>query len=141
MAVRKRTVPTEHEEQATLFAWADRWSIRHPDLEAMFSIPNFSGRLGKVPPIAAIRQAAQLKAEGRKPGVPDILLPVARGGFHGLFVEMKRQNATPSDTAPEQREWHDRLRANGYRVEVCKGWEAARDVLLSYLSLPVADAA
>ena len=140
-AAKASRVPLEHQEQSRLFAWADLMAGRHPELRLMFAIPNFSGRLGKVPPVAALRQAAQLKAEGRKKGVPDVFLPAPRGGSHGLFVEMKRQNATASDVAPEQRAWHDALREAGYRVEVCKGWEAARDVILQYLSEPQSAAA
>ena len=76
----------EHIEQSLLFQWAEHASGRYPELKLLFAIPNFSGRLGKVPPLAARIQAGKLKREGRKRGVPDICLPVARGGFHALYV-------------------------------------------------------
>lgn len=127
---RKKLVPLEHTEQAWLFQWAEHAAGRYHDLHWLAAVPNFSGRLGKL----TARHGARLNAEGRKKGYPDVLLDVARGGYHGLRIELKRQDATPSDVSDEQRAWHKRLRSQGYRVEVCKGWEAARDVLLDYLS-------
>lgn len=127
---------SEHDEQRELFAWAEIAKGRWPELALMFAIPNFSGRLGKVPPVAAIRQAQKLKAEGRKPGVPDVLLPVARGGYHGLFVEMKRANGVPSDVSDEQREWLEVLGANGYRCAVAFGFQEGRAAILDYLNQP-----
>jgi hypothetical protein len=44
------------------------------------------------------------KAEGMKPGVLDLLLPVGRGGYYGLFIEMKRRIAVPSDVSKDQRD-------------------------------------
>jgi hypothetical protein len=34
--------------------------------------------------------AVKLQKEGVRPGVPALFLSVALGGFHGLYVEMKR---------------------------------------------------
>ena len=127
-------VPTEHDEQVALFGWAELVKGKYPALSLLFAVPNFSGRLGKVPPIAAIRQAQRLNAEGRKKGVPDVILPVALGDYHGLFIELKRVKGC--EVSEEQQQWHLALRQQGYRVEVCKGWESARDVLVEYLTAP-----
>ncbi len=35
--------------------------------------------------------------------------------------------------SPEQEVFHGLLRASGYQVNVCRGWEQARDVILAYL--------
>ena len=127
---RRAAVPSEHDEQVRLFQWAELASKRYPELAEMFAVPNFSGRLGK----ATARHSARLNAEGRKAGVEDIMLLVPRGGYHGLLIEMKRVNATPSDTRPEQRAWHEAHRARGYCVWVCKGFEDARRAVLEYLN-------
>lgn len=66
-----------------------------------------------------------------KAGVPDLFLPVSRDGYHGLFIELKRQAG--GRVSDEQKEWIQELRDQGYRVEVCKGWEAAAGVLKNYL--------
>lgn len=95
----------------------------------------------------AIR-GARSAAEGVKPGVPDLCLPVSRPKasafagpsncrFHGLYIELKRgKQAGRKDgvVGPEQIKWCEFLKANGYAVAVCYGWEAARDVLLQYLN-------
>jgi hypothetical protein len=70
---------------------------------------------------------------GMKRGVPDVCLPVPRGGFHGLYVEMKRvKGGRPS---PEQLWWRDKLREQGYRAEICCGWEDAVRVIREYLEM------
>lgn len=113
----------EHHDQVTLFRWAEYQSKRLPELALMFAIPN-GGKRSKA-------TAAKLKAEGVKSGVPDLCLPVARGEYHGLFIEMKAGRNKP--TAP-QVQWHMRLSQQGYRVAVCWGWEAAREVIEEYLT-------
>lgn len=123
-------VPTEHQEQAALFKWAELSVGKYPDLEWLYAIPNFPGHVGGF--TARINAGRRAKAEGRKKGYPDIGLDLARGDYVGLRIEMKRVKGGSLDL--EQKRWHERLRANGIRVEVCKGWEAARDVLVDYLS-------
>ena len=122
--------------KSTFFALVDVHQARHPELACVYAVPNFSGRLGKVPPLAAIRQAQKLNREGRRKGVPDINCDVARHGCHGLRIEMKRENATASDVAPEQRAWHAHLTAQGYRVVVARGHREAWAALCAYLSIP-----
>ena len=103
-----RLLPKEGEEQATLFSWARMQSGRWPELALMFHVPN-GGKRNK-------KEAGRFKAEGVKSGVPDIMLPVARGGCHGLFIELTPRKAGLAETA--QLQWHDKLRAQGYQVVV-----------------------
>lgn len=119
--------PTEHQEQSMLFQWADLTKARHPELGLLFAIPNFAGRLGRLTAI----HGAKLKREGRKKGVPDVMLPVPRGRYHGLFVEMKRVKG--GSVSPEQRAWLAALQDQGYRAVRCLGWEQAREEIMSYL--------
>lgn len=126
----------EHVEQAEFIAWANAMAGRVPELGRFVAVPNFSGRLGKVPPIAAIRQAQRLNAEGRRKGYPDLILDVKRGGYAGLRLETKRTDATPSDVSAEQRDWHRWLRSQGYHVVVCKGFPELQAAALAYLALP-----
>lgn len=112
----------EHLSQVALFRWAEYQQNARPELALLFAIPN-GGHRHKA-------TAAKLKAEGVKAGVPDICLPVARGEYHGLWIEMKAGRNKP--TAP-QVQWHMRLSQQGHRVAVCYRWEAARDVIEEYL--------
>ena len=93
-----------------------------PELGLMFHVPN-GGSRNRI-------EAAKLKRQGVRAGVPDICLPVARGGFHGLFVELKygRNKATDRQTA-----WLDALRSQGYLAVECVGWDTAREVITKYL--------
>lgn len=116
-------IPTEHQEQCQLFEWAEWAEKRFPGLHLMHAIPNGGKR--------DIRTAAMLKAEGVKPGVPDIFLPVPRGGKHGLYIELKRRKG--GTVSKEQEAWIRALIHQGYACAVCHGWEAARDVIIDYM--------
>jgi hypothetical protein len=112
--------PTEHEDQKAVFEWAKYNS--DPALQMLFAIPNASKR--------TFAMANWLKAEGMKPGVPDMFLPVARCGFHGLFIEQK---VKPNKQEMEQRAWELKLTNQGYAYWL--SWSAAEtiEVLESYL--------
>ena len=119
----KNMTATEGAEQATLFSWAEMRSIKYPELRLLFHIPN-GGSRGKA-------EAARFKAEGVKAGVPDLFLPVARGPYHGLFIEMKRQSG--GRTSEAQRKWLAALAAEGYFTTVCYGWKEAAELIEDYL--------
>ena len=116
-------VPLESVEQKRLFEWAGYERGRHPELELMFHIPNEGKR--------SARTGARMKGEGMKSGVPDICLPVARGGCHGLYIELKRQKG--GRVTEEQTKWLEDLSRQGYAVAVCRGWERASEIILEYL--------
>lgn len=124
MAEIKPRVPTEEQEQIALFNWA-AWisNTKWPELELMYHVPN-GGYRNKA-------EAGRFRAQGVKSGVPDIVLPVARGGYHGLYIELKR--TVGGRVSEEQREWLDRLTAQGYYTAVCRGWEEAKNVIEGYL--------
>lgn len=115
-----KNLPTEHAEQVTLIQWYDgRFNNK-----ALFAIPNGGKRHPKV--------AAELKREGVRAGVPDLLLPIPSGIYHGLFIELKRQDG--GRVSKEQKERIDDLNAAGYKVVVCAGFEAARAEIEAYLA-------
>lgn len=117
-------VPTESQEQKTLFRWADLMgSGKYPELQLLHHIPN-GGSRNKA-------EAHKLKAEGVKAGVPDICLPVPRGSYHGLYIEMKRIRG--GRISEEQRKWLKDLAKQGYRAQICRGWEEAAGTIKEYL--------
>lgn len=117
-------IPTEAQEQAALFQWAAMMTGKWPELQYMHHIPN-GGSRGTI-------EAYHLKQQGVKPGIPDIFLPCARGGYHGLYIEMKRRKG--GRVSIEQKKMIIALREQGYPVVVCEGWEAARDVITEYMN-------
>lgn len=114
---------TENQEQQLLFEWAALSAGRWPELALMYHIPNGGSR--------SKSEAGRFKAEGVKSGVPDICLPVARGGYHGLYIELKRIKG--GRVSPAQKWWIAALRDQGYYACVCKGWDDAAGIIKKYL--------
>lgn len=100
-----------------------RWARLHPVARRAFAIPN-GGARSKI-------TAAILKAEGVTAGVPDIALPVARGGCNGLWIEMKHGR---NKLSPEQALFADFLVAEGHAVVVAYTWDKARHWTEQYLA-------
>jgi len=98
---------------------------RYPEAGLLFAIPNGGHR--------HISVAAKLKAEGVRAGVPDLCLPVARGGYFGLYLEMKSEDGR---VRTEQAGWLTALREQGYKTEVAFSDGDAMEVLYNYLALP-----
>lgn len=129
----------EHGHQVALFMWAAQHVGKDPNLALLFSIPNGGERNKAV--------ASRLKAEGVKPGVPDVMLPVAKElpavsgppmHQHGLFIEMKlpgRHKRKNGDRSDSQIVWHELLDNQGYYVATCYGYEEARLCVCWWLNL------
>lgn len=123
---------TEHAHQTALFCWCAANLDEHPELRLFHAIPN-GGLRSKA-------QAGKLKAEGVKPGVPDCFLPVARGKYYGLYIEMKKPAMRPKrgglgGVSTEQKVFIDYVRNEGYSAYVCYSWHEAVDCLTWYLEL------
>ena len=114
---------TESQEQQLLFEWAALSAGRWPELALMYHIPNGGSR--------SKSEAGRFRAEGVKAGVPDICLPVARGGYYGLYIELKRVKG--GRVSPAQQGWISALISQGYYACVCKGWDDAAGVIKKYL--------
>lgn len=74
--------------------------------------------------------AAKMKRMGLRSGFPDLFIPRACGGLHGLFVEMK---AGRNKTTPNQDKWLADLSAAGYCCRVCYGFDEARRAIDEYI--------
>lgn len=128
---------SESSQQQALFCWAALQLNRFPELEWLHHIPN-GGARGDNERSNMIR-GAKLKAEGVKEGVPDVFLPVARGGYHGLYIEMKKPDLRPkrqgSSGGLSQRQLDFKAFAHnqGYGWVVCYDWEEASKIIEQYL--------
>lgn len=117
---------TEDCHQAALFCWAALPDVqaKYPEFyRLLFAIPNGGERNKAV--------AAKMKATGTKADVSDIFLSVPRGGYHGLYVELKKIGGRPR---PGQLQFIEAARAEGFAGCVIEGWEAARDAIVSYMA-------
>lgn len=74
------------------------------------------------------------KMIGLKPGMPDLCLPIARGGYGALYIEMKvgKNKSTPKQVAMQ-----GLLREAGNRVVVCHGSAKAIAIIEQYLEMPI----
>ena len=120
---RRTATRSESSEQKALVHWATLQArTTYPELALLYAVAN-GGRRDVI-------TGARLKAEGVRPGVPDLCLPVARGPWHGLYIELK---ASGGHVSAVQREWIAALNAQQYHAVVCVGWQAAADTITAYL--------
>ncbi|MDR0620314.1 MAG: VRR-NUC domain-containing protein [Deltaproteobacteria bacterium] len=119
-------LPSEDYEQQRLAVWLETIQKLVPKPKILYyAVPNGGWRNKVV--------AVKLKAQGVRPGVPDMVIPVPRGGYHGLYIELKR--AKGGQVSAYQKDWIENLREHGYRAEVCAGADAAMAVVVDYLGL------
>lgn len=116
----------ETRHQINIIKWSQQPSIRSrwPELSLLYHIKNETTE-GK-------ERVAADRAMGVKKGVPDLCLPVPRGEYHGLYIELKNETGRTSDA---QKWWGEKLLEQGYMFEVCHGWQSAVRVLQWYLNL------
>ena len=125
---------SESQHQQLFVSWLENNSILH------YAVKNEGKR--------SLANGARMKSEGLRKGVPDLCIPVMRGGYGGLYIEMKdpkERLKTPRKQAngylksggesAKQIEWIMLLREQGYKVEVCYTWEEARYATQEYLAL------
>jgi hypothetical protein len=121
---------SEHDQQKALIDWCFYHLAQYPELDLIHAIPNGAmlggGRVG------AMRMNI-LKAEGLRPGVCDLFLPVARGGYFGLYIEMKDFTGKLSEN---QKEFISAVEDQGYMCCVPYGAEEAQKNLQTYLDYP-----
>lgn len=114
---------TRHPESA-MQQWFIDACWRHPVARRIYAIPN-GGKRSKI-------EAAIMKAEGVKAGMPDTHLPVARGGCIGLYIELKCGSNSPSD---EQEKRIVELAEEGHAVAVIwDDWHLCWDHVQRYLA-------
>ena len=118
----------EQKEQINLIRWTQQPDVRqkYPELKLLYHVPNERQ--------CSPRQGKLLKMMGVKEGVPDLCLPVARGGYHGLYVEMKSPEKS-ARASENQIWWVEALISQNYAACVCKGWKMARDTILRYMEM------
>lgn len=122
-----RHIESDHGKH--LMQWAH--GIRLPDgkriSEVMYHSPNGGKR--------NVREAARMKAEGVRSGIPDYHLPIPAMGYHSLYIELKKPDAVPSDASPDQRREALMLDSYGHRVMFAAGWNQASAIIQHYLSM------
>ena len=116
---RGKAAASEHDLQVQCLRWL---RMAHPDV-LCYAIPNGGQRNTIV--------AARMKAEGATAGVPDLHIPIPRGEYASLYIEMK--NGKAGVVSEKQKEMITRLREYGNKVVVCRTFEEFCETVEEYI--------
>ncbi len=123
---RAKPVDREGQEQAALM---QELQLRFPHaFKLIYHVPNGGHRVKAV--------AGKLKAQGVKAGVPDLVLPMARGGYFGMYIEFKAMPPFDAEVSPNQDAYIQALTGQGYLAIVCRGRIDAMEAIRAYLLQP-----
>lgn len=124
----KYALRSEDTEQITVIQWAKYQEGRHPELKLLHHCPN-GGSRNKA-------EAVKLKQMGVTAGIPDLCLPVPKGMYTGLYIEMKYGNGRLEES---QKNMLRTLAEAGHYCVVCYGADEAIAVLKEYCDLKPID--
>lgn len=100
---------TEAQEQAAVIDFCKLWHI------PAVHVPNEGKR--------TLANGRQLARMGLRRGFPDLFIPIAKKGYHGMFIELKRDiKCKPTEY---QKQWIDYLNRQGYYAVICYGADDA----------------
>lgn len=111
--------PTEDDIQEAIVEYCDLMHI------VCVHIPNESKR--------SKAYGAKMKRMGLRKGFPDLFIPTARQGLHGMFIELKRDKA--SLPTKEQLDWISYLCKVGYYAVLCFGVDEAIAEIKNYMGI------
>ena len=113
----------EHNIQCAVIATCRKLELKYPELKTLIAIPNGGAR--------HIAVARKLKAEGVRPGVPDLflLLPIKHWSA-GLWIEMK---APDGKLSLNQKDFMELMQWAGYKAIVCYNAQDAVDAIIAYM--------
>jgi len=113
----------KHEESKLQIACVNWFRYVYPQHKLLlFSVPN-GGQRTRI-------NARILKAEGTIAGVSDLILMVARKGYHSLCIEMKIK---PNKQTENQKQWQQAVERENNKYVVCHTFEEFEDVINDYL--------
>lgn len=109
---------SEADEQIAVIEYCELLGI------PVYHVPNEGRR--------SIYAGAKLRRQGMRKGVPDLCVPVAKGRYHSLYIEMKDKGGKPTS---EQVDWIYLLRGQGMCAAVCEGAGNAIALIDKYMAL------
>ena len=119
--VKKRNY--SHEESDIQISCVEWFKIQYPKM-LIFAVPNGGKRAMKdIHTKNGVKsvplEAMKMKDEGVLAGVSDLILAYASKGYHGLFIEMKTETGTQSDS---QKAFQVKAEYFGYKYVVCRSF-------------------
>lgn len=116
----------ESDLQEAIITWAHTLEPRYPCLKWLYAVPNGGHRSG--------REAVGLKRQGVRAGILDLAIDVARGGYHGLRIELKRPGGKCAKPRPEQADYIAFLKDQGYCARITNDFDECKNIILEYLN-------
>lgn len=116
---------SESDLQRAFVTWCKTQIKTYPELLWCHAVPNGGKRDS--------REAMKLKAEGVIPGILDLSLDVARGGFHGWKAELKTPQGKCKTPSKEQLEYIAFCEAQGYCTIVTNDFSDLKSHIVDYL--------
>ena len=116
---------SESRQQQLLIAW---FKLQYPG-KIIFAIPNGAMLGGR----NKVQMGVLRKREGLLKGVADLFIPIQKGEYAGLFIEMKNVGKTRCSVTEDQKWFLDEMNAAGYKAEWCAGFDAAKEVITEYM--------
>ncbi len=117
----KRNAQPEAIEQAKVIAWARANERNYPYLWMLHSSLN-GVKMTKAQAVRAI-------AQGMKKGVADLFLPVKKGVYSGLYIEMRSEKGR---TSIDQSKFLTAVSENDYLAHICYSAVEAIDKIKGY---------
>ena len=124
--VKKDLEPTEDSIHLAVIDWLKLIPYKEKTLEDYF---HHSPNGGTSSP----RQKAKFKRMGTKNGYCDLQLDIARKGYHGLRLELKREKK--GIVSADQKERIDMLNDENYYAVVTRGYAATIEVIEWYMGM------
>lgn len=115
---------SESQQQAAV---VQRFRLKWPQYK-IFAIPNGTH-------IKSHAGRKKAKKEGLLKGVSDLMVMVPKGGYHGLWIEMKDIGKTEKDVTTEQKEFIEYASFMGYKALWCIGADQADKAIDEYMGL------
>lgn len=114
--------------QQAIVKWARFQACTLPELQLLYAVPNGAN--------VSTPNRIRLVAEGLRKGIPDLHLPIARGEFNSLYIEVKTEKGKLSK---DQEEMFNQLELFGNKVVIVRSLFQGIHVLTTYLSLDAAN--
>lgn len=119
---------SERNHQIRLHRWLTREGVPH-------FAPYNEGNLINCAENDKEKAGRAAKMMGMSPGVPDLVIPIARKPHHGLYIELK---ARPNGVVSGAQEWWLKtLVLQSYAAHVSWSFEESIKIVEDYLALPL----